>query len=171
MDGLYIGYRLCSLWVGTEALYIYWRYVSVLKRFKLLLVFLFSNFYILGIGSAFQSHLERCNIYDSCIFTTMQTTVISRHNSKHSSQRTNEKLQSIMESIHSCVLLNYAKANDSMYETVTAMLIKSEVFCHAMPCWSVPSYWWFTGDHCLHLEGSLLGLPWMCRQQDCLKCH
>jgi len=78
--------------------------------------------------------------YDSCIFKTMQTTIISRHNSKHSSQRMTEKLQSIVESIHSCVLLKYAKANDSMYEAFTAMLIKTEVFCHVMCCWSVPSY-------------------------------
>jgi len=51
-----------------------------------------------------------------------------------------EKLQSIVESIHSCVLLNYAKANDLIYEAFTAMLIKTEVLCHVMPCWSVPSY-------------------------------
>jgi len=78
--------------------------------------------------------------YDTCIFTTMQTNVISRHNSKHSSQRMSEKLQSIVEGIHSCVLLNYAKANNSMYEAFTAMLIKTEVFCHVIPCWSVPIY-------------------------------
>jgi hypothetical protein len=36
--------------------------VSVLKRFKLLLVFLFSTFHFLGTGSVFQSHLERGNI-------------------------------------------------------------------------------------------------------------
>jgi hypothetical protein len=71
----------------------------------------------------------------------MQTTVISRHLKAASNQRMTKKLQSIVECIHSSVLLNHAKAaNDSMYEAFTATLIKTEVFFHVMPCWSVPSY-------------------------------
>lgn len=65
--------------------------------------------------------------YDSCIFTTMQTTVISRQKSKHSNQRMTQKLQSIVESIH------------VYYSTMQKQMIQCMKL--SQPCWLKLKYY------------------------------